>query len=107
MSKEKTEELSKKVKSLSLEELDNIAGGGAVIGDLYGECEEYRTQCLSYMVGTGIDICNKVSCPADGSTYFDPNTAKFEDPEVEKAFRNAVKGFADSTVSTLMEALKK
>lgn len=59
--KKKSEMFASRVRKLSLEELDSIAGGmPAISGSPYEECEPYKSRCAS--LGIGVDICNTFSC---------------------------------------------
>ena len=44
-----------RTRELTDEELKLITGGG-MIGDIYGDCEDFKNDCIS--LGIGVDICN-------------------------------------------------
>ena len=55
------ERLKNTVADMSDDELDAIVGG--LIGDIYGDCEQYKTECRSLLIGGGVDICqDKFDC---------------------------------------------
>ena len=49
------------LRALSDDELDNVVGGKE-IGDVYGKCDDYRSQCVAKAYSINTDICSLFAC---------------------------------------------